>query len=85
MPALDLRAVFKAALAAQLGLSEAALEADVFPDSRAVKPLEGLFYLARRRHGGDCAAVTFRASAARGQGKLGQIDVCIGDIRSLSY
>ena len=43
MPALDLRAVFKAALAAQLGLSEAALETDVFPDSRAVKPLEGFF------------------------------------------
>jgi uncharacterized protein (DUF1501 family) len=43
LPTLDLRAIFKAALAAQLGLSEAALETDVFPDSRAVKPLEGIF------------------------------------------
>jgi uncharacterized protein (DUF1501 family) len=42
-PTLDLRAVFKAALAAQLGLGEAALETKVFPDSRGVKPLEGLF------------------------------------------
>ena len=42
-PTLDLRALFKAALAAQLGLGEAALETDVFPDSRAVRPLDGLF------------------------------------------
>jgi uncharacterized protein (DUF1501 family) len=42
-PTLDLRALFKAALAAQLGLGEAALETKVFPDSRGVKPLEGLF------------------------------------------
>ena len=42
-PTLDLRALFKAALLAQLGLDEAALEARVFPDSRGVKPLEGLF------------------------------------------
>jgi uncharacterized protein (DUF1501 family) len=42
-PTLDLRALFKAALAAQLGLGEAALETEVFPDSRAVTPLEGLF------------------------------------------
>jgi len=42
-PTLDLRAVFKAALAAQLGLGEAALETKVFPDSRGVKPLAGLF------------------------------------------
>jgi uncharacterized protein (DUF1501 family) len=42
-PTLDLRAIFKAALAAQLGLTEAALETEVFPDSRAVKPLEGIF------------------------------------------
>ena len=34
-PTLDLRALFKAALAAQLGLGEATLETDVFPDSRA--------------------------------------------------
>jgi uncharacterized protein (DUF1501 family) len=42
-PTLDTRALFKAALAAQLGLGEAALETKVFPDSRAVRPLEGLF------------------------------------------
>jgi len=40
---LDLRALFKAALVAQLGVGEAALETKVFPDSRAVQPLEGLF------------------------------------------
>jgi uncharacterized protein (DUF1501 family) len=42
-PTLDLRALFKAALAAQLGLREAALETEVFPDSRAVRPLDGVF------------------------------------------
>jgi uncharacterized protein (DUF1501 family) len=42
-PTLDLRALFKAALASQLGLDEAALETEVFPDSRAVRPLEGIF------------------------------------------
>jgi uncharacterized protein (DUF1501 family) len=42
-PTLDLRAVFKAALVAQLGLGEAALETKVFPESRSVKPLDGLF------------------------------------------
>jgi uncharacterized protein (DUF1501 family) len=42
-PTLDLRALFKAALVAQLGLGEAALETKVFPDSRSAKPLEGLF------------------------------------------
>lgn len=42
-PTLDLRALFKAALAAQLGLGEAALETRVFPDSLAARPLEGLF------------------------------------------
>jgi uncharacterized protein (DUF1501 family) len=41
-PTLDLRALFKAALAAQLGVGEAALETQVFPDSRGVRPLEGL-------------------------------------------
>ena len=41
-PTLDLRALFKAALAAQLGLGEAALETEVFPDSRAVRPLDGV-------------------------------------------
>jgi uncharacterized protein (DUF1501 family) len=42
-PTLDLRAVFKSALIAQLGVGEAALETRVFPDSRAIRPLEGLF------------------------------------------
>ncbi len=42
-PTLDLRALFKAALVAQLGVGDAALETKVFPDSRGVKPLEGLF------------------------------------------
>jgi uncharacterized protein (DUF1501 family) len=42
-PTLDLRALFKAALAAQLGLGEAAIETEVFPASRAVRPLEGIF------------------------------------------
>jgi len=42
-PTLDLRALFKAALAAQLGVTDSALEAEVFPDSRAVRPLQGLF------------------------------------------
>jgi uncharacterized protein (DUF1501 family) len=42
-PTLDLRALFKAALAAQLGLGEAALETEVFPGSRAVRPLDGVF------------------------------------------
>jgi uncharacterized protein (DUF1501 family) len=42
-PTLDLRALFKAALVAQLGLDEATLEAQVFPASRGVRPLDGLF------------------------------------------
>jgi len=42
-PTLDLRALFKAALIAQLGLDEAALETRVFPGSAGVRPLEGLF------------------------------------------
>ena len=41
-PTLDMRAVFKGLLAAQFGLTEAALETRVFPDSAAVAPLEGL-------------------------------------------
>ena len=41
-PTLDLRALFKAALAAQLGLGEAVLETEVFPDSRGVRALEGV-------------------------------------------
>jgi uncharacterized protein (DUF1501 family) len=42
-PTLDLRALFKAAVAAQLGIGQQAIDTEVFPDSRAVKPLEGLF------------------------------------------
>jgi uncharacterized protein (DUF1501 family) len=42
-PTLDLRALFKAALAAQLGLGEAVLETEVLPDSAAVRPMEGVF------------------------------------------
>jgi uncharacterized protein (DUF1501 family) len=42
-PTLDMRALFKAALVNQLGLGAAALEAQVFPDSRAVRPIDGLF------------------------------------------
>jgi len=42
-PTLDLRALFKAALIAQLGLDEAALEVQVFPGSASVRPLDGLF------------------------------------------
>jgi uncharacterized protein (DUF1501 family) len=42
-PTLDMRAIFKAALTAQLGLGQAALDTDVFPDSRMVRPIEGLF------------------------------------------
>ena len=42
-PTLDLRALFKAALIAQLALDEAALETRVFPGSANVRPLDGLF------------------------------------------
>ena len=42
-PTLDLRALFKAALIAQLALEEAVLETRVFPESTGVRPLEGLF------------------------------------------
>lgn len=42
-PTLDLRSLFKAALTAQLGVGEAALESKVFPESRGARPLEGLF------------------------------------------
>ncbi len=41
-PTTDLRAVFKGLLAGHLAVPEAALETRIFPDSRAVKPLEGL-------------------------------------------
>jgi uncharacterized protein (DUF1501 family) len=42
-PTLDLRALFKAALIAQMAIDEAKLEGEVFPGSAAVRPLEGLF------------------------------------------
>ena len=42
-PTLDLRALFKAALIAQMAIDEATLEAQVFPGSAGVRPLEGLF------------------------------------------
>jgi uncharacterized protein (DUF1501 family) len=42
-PTLDLRALLKAALAAQLSVGEAALETKVFPESGRVRALEGLF------------------------------------------
>jgi uncharacterized protein (DUF1501 family) len=41
-PTLDLRAVFKGVLGAHLGVPERDLDERVFPDSRAVKPMEGL-------------------------------------------
>lgn len=42
-PTTDLRALFKAALRDHLGVDAAALDRDVFPDSLAVPPLDGLF------------------------------------------
>jgi uncharacterized protein (DUF1501 family) len=42
-PTLDLRALLKAALVAQLGLAEEPLERQVFPDSRGVRAIENLF------------------------------------------
>jgi uncharacterized protein (DUF1501 family) len=42
-PTLDLRTLLKAVLTAQIGLAEAPLETKVFPESRDVRPLEGLF------------------------------------------
>lgn len=42
-PTLDLRALLKAALVAQLGLGETSLETKVFPESRGLRALEGLF------------------------------------------
>ena len=42
-PTLDLRALLKAALATQLGLAQAPLDSKVFPESRSVRALEGLF------------------------------------------
>jgi uncharacterized protein (DUF1501 family) len=42
-PTTDVRAVFKAALHATLGLSEGALAETVFPGSAAIAPVNGLF------------------------------------------
>lgn len=42
-PTTDLRALFKAALRDHLGVDAIALEREVFPDSRAKAPLDGLF------------------------------------------
>lgn len=41
-PTTDLRALFKGLLASHLAVPEAALETRIFPDSRAIRPLEGL-------------------------------------------
>jgi len=41
-PTLDTRAIAKGVLAAHLRVPEAHLETTVFPDSRAVRPIEGL-------------------------------------------
>jgi len=41
-PTTDLRALFKGVLASHLRVPEAALETRIFPDSRAVRPLDGL-------------------------------------------
>ncbi len=43
-PTTDLRAVFKGVLAEHLRVSSAALERDVFPDSDAVRPMQGLLH-----------------------------------------
>jgi uncharacterized protein (DUF1501 family) len=42
-PTQDLRALFKSTLEAQLGITQQALETEVFPESRIVRPLQGLF------------------------------------------
>ncbi len=39
----DLRALFKGVLVAQMGVGEAAIETTVFPDSRGVRALDGIF------------------------------------------
>ncbi len=41
-PTTDMRALFKGLLAGHLAVPEAALETRIFPDSRPVRPLEGL-------------------------------------------
>lgn len=42
-PTTDMRALFKGLLAGHLAVPESALETRIFPESRAVRPLEGLF------------------------------------------
>jgi len=41
-PTLDLRSVFKGVMSEHLGVSARTLEASVFPDSAAARPLRGL-------------------------------------------
>lgn len=41
-PTTDMRALFKSLLAGHLAVPESVLETRIFPDSRAVRPLEGL-------------------------------------------
>lgn len=41
-PTTDMRALFKGLLAEHLAVPEATLETRIFPDSRAIRPLEGL-------------------------------------------
>lgn len=41
-PTTDMRALFKGLLAEHLAVPEAALETRIFPDSRAIRPLQGL-------------------------------------------
>lgn len=43
-PTTDLRALLKAVLIGHLGIAERDVETQLFPDSRAVKPLEGLLH-----------------------------------------
>lgn len=43
-PTTDLRAVFKTVLASHLAVPESVLETRVFPDSRSVRPLDGLLH-----------------------------------------
>jgi uncharacterized protein (DUF1501 family) len=42
MPTSDLRSLFKTVLAAHLEISPAHIEREVFPDSAAAKPMQGL-------------------------------------------
>jgi uncharacterized protein (DUF1501 family) len=43
-PTTDMRALFKGLLAEHLGVPEAALETRVFPDSRGLRPMQGLLH-----------------------------------------